>query len=185
MHPGHLTFSADRRPFSRLLSDLCRSSRLDARENPQGRGLHARGLAKNCGRSGSVEVDVSPDSRTFRYQAIRGSCKREAPCRYSVVTANWPAVSCAVLLVNFPCDVGPNISGTATLYRGDKHPFGNFSVTGVFRQYGEANGTTYTATDRGTQRSGFQLDASLASDIFGDSSSVQPASLRFLPCIKL
>ena len=187
MHPGHLTFSADRRPFSRLLSDLCRSSRLDARENPQGRGLHARGLAKNCGRSGSVEVDVSPDSRTFRYQAIRGSCKREAPCRYSVVTANWPAVSCAVLLVNFPCDVGPNISGHADL---DTTFVGNsliFGASGAFSAGSLEDDGIYATykSDASVKRHGvFDLSADRSSGYYGRSSGVQPASIRILPCVK-
>ena len=79
----------------------------------------------------------------------------------------------------------PNISGTSTLFRGDSNTFGRFECTGAFLTYGDAVGTTYGATDRGEQRSGFQLDASIANDIFGDFSTVQPASLRLLPCIKI
>ena len=78
----------------------------------------------------------------------------------------------------------PNISGTSTLFRGDNNTFGRFETSGVFLPFGDQVGTTYGATDRGNQRSGFQLDASLADDIFGDSSTVQPASIRLLPCIK-
>ena len=71
--------------------------------------------------------------------------------------------------------VEPNIIGTAG---GLQYPDDNFS------------GSLYKVgvCDKGYERdyggTVFGLDASLSSSLYGVSSAVQPASLRFLACIK-
>lgn len=183
MHPRRALPTASPRRCSRLHFDSCHASKLNAREELQGWRLHRGGSAVQRGRPCRRQVPLR--------SAVRQPVALSIPS--AIAQAEGPR--CFVVVIGLvltgrrvnrerPCDVWPNITGTATLYRGDTYPFGEFSVTGAFSKYGNPVGTTYGETDRGTKQSGFKLDASLANEIFGDSQSVQPASIRFLPCIK-
>ena len=82
---------------------------------------------------------------------------------------------------------GPNITGTGYLKRSDsgRYGLGGFQTTGAFSPYGDvADGTGTENSGIRNVQSGFELEASRSSGVFGGSTSVQPPSLRVLPCIK-
>lgn len=73
----------------------------------------------------------------------------------------------------------PNITGTA---QGDEFPTTEMvQLDGAFYKIGTF-GDTYTGGGHGSASIGF--DASLVSNVYGGSSTVQPSALKFLPCIK-
>ena len=80
-------------------------------------------------------------------------------------------------------DVGwrPNITGTLQV---GGFPLHTANHTGAF--YGTDYGTAdYHGQDgRSNVPKAFGIDASKVSSIFGESSTVQPAALELLPCIK-
>ena len=73
----------------------------------------------------------------------------------------------------------PNITGGTT----DQYlaSGATFSVSGAYVKVQTASSM------RGTEAGGWKIhfDASGASDVYGASSTVQPPSIRLLPCIKL
>lgn len=74
---------------------------------------------------------------------------------------------------------GPNITGTA---KGDEFPTQELvNLDGAFYKAG-VSGDTYTGGGHGSAIIGF--DASLVSSVYGADTTVQPASLRGLVCIK-
>ena len=76
--------------------------------------------------------------------------------------------------------VGPNITGTA---QGDEFPTTELvQLDGAFYKIGTF-GDTETGGGRGSASIGF--DASLVSNVYGGSSTVQPPSVALLACIKI
>ena len=71
----------------------------------------------------------------------------------------------------------PNIIGNAELTNG----WGGKGWTGSLYENGHCSGREGVATDGGFNTG---LDASRSSDLYGSSTTVQPAALRVLPCIK-
>nr|DAZ83800.1 MAG TPA: hypothetical protein [Caudoviricetes sp.] len=75
---------------------------------------------------------------------------------------------------------GPNITGTA---RGDEFPTTELvQLDGAFYKIG-THGDTETGGGHGSAIIGF--DASLVSNVYGGSSTVQPPSVALLACIKI
>lgn len=80
-----------------------------------------------------------------------------------------------------PGDVRPNISGTA--FTDITNAVLDGEATGAFSWLSTGNSSAGTgSTIRGGL--GVAIDASRVSSIFDGSSSVQPMSVRVLPCIK-
>lgn len=81
---------------------------------------------------------------------------------------------------------GPNISGGFNANNGVAHGFDNyFFADGAF----SCNGSTDPARPGNAGGSGgggrIEMSASGSSSIYGNVSTVQPASVRVLPCIKI
>ena len=81
--------------------------------------------------------------------------------------------------VNFPLMFGPNISGEFGYQRGDGDEY--TAESGAFRLKSFGSGATGISVIDGK---GWTFDASRSSGRYGDSSTVQPASIRSLPLIK-
>lgn len=99
-----------------------------------------------------------------------------------------PLPSCRVQTVKVPMMFGPNITSTNTT----RDQIGGWSSAGSNLSRG-ALSTTWINNDgpraQSSYRNGYyhmiSLDAKGSSSVYGGSSSVQPASLRLLPCIKI
>ena len=74
---------------------------------------------------------------------------------------------------------GPNITGEVKGSAGQSFAFG-LSTSGAFYKGSSAHG----ASDHSSGSNAIAIDASRASATFGKATSVQPPSIRFLPCIK-
>lgn len=77
----------------------------------------------------------------------------------------------------------PNISGGFAI----TNTVGTTSVkdtTGAFTGVDLGSGKNFYSSDRNLEQKSVSFDASRASSLFGDSSVVQPPSVRCLPCIK-
>ena len=80
-------------------------------------------------------------------------------------------------------DVGPNITGKYNCSNLTNAPGSNLTTEGsLFNEQGSAPENA-TGEYRGTNA--ICLDASRSSTIFGQSMTVQPASLLLMPCIKI
>ena len=95
-----------------------------------------------------------------------------------------PVSSLRVQTVNVPLMFGrPNISGTFTVYTSYAPTENKNGATGAFYlSDGGGQGDSYVLA--GT-RPNWNLSASRSSSAYGNSSSVQPAALRVMPCIKI
>ena len=82
-----------------------------------------------------------------------------------------------------PVMFGPNISGTFTVYTAYAPTENKNGATGSF-YLSDGGGQGESSVLAGT-RPKWNLSASRSSSVYGESSSVQPPSLRVLPCIKL
>ena len=80
---------------------------------------------------------------------------------------------------------GPNISGSIKSASGYEILVDNtFTATGALQvQYSKVNGADGGGS-YANQSSGFDISAQRSSQIYGGSSTVQPSSVRLLPCIK-
>lgn len=85
---------------------------------------------------------------------------------------------CITLHFDFPRYVGPNITGGITLSHLDAS---NASGSITLAKGGAANYGT-SASSRAAK---IELEASLSSFVYGLSTTVQPASVQFLACIKI
>ena len=80
---------------------------------------------------------------------------------------------------------GPNITGSFTVYTsaGANQSDNNNEASGAFSlSDGGGNGESYKFANH---RPKWSFSAARSSSLFGGSSSVQPPSLRLLPCIKI
>lgn len=80
-------------------------------------------------------------------------------------------------------DVGPNITGSASFQNNVGLTNEKGIVTGAFTAGSEFPDTFSKVNGYGT--SAIVFDASLADSTYGSSESVQPSSLKLLPCIKI
>ena len=94
-----------------------------------------------------------------------------------------PSQALATGTDHVPLMFGPNITGDFNAQpnsTGDNfksHATGAFLTTNPYP--GFINNGTYNL-----QNGGYDFDASSASSIYGTASTVQPASIRLLPCVK-
>ena len=142
------------------------SSKLDAREEPDRRRLN-RGrlsISRVCPRSIDVDVrsSVSAPSRTAT--GIGNDLERADPRHRTAIRAP-----------KFARDVWPNIMGVITCQQGS-------AASGAIEIIDATGGTVVTGNLKNVQAN--RLNASLYSSIYSGSSTVQPPSLRLLPCIK-
>ena len=100
------------------------------------------------------------------------------------VPSELPKVSETFLICPLMFGVAPNISGKVQLQRPLLPP--NSIKTGAFST--EWNGTYRQSFEGSYSASGYLdtivFDANDASPVFGSETTVQPASVRVLPCIK-
>ena len=80
------------------------------------------------------------------------------------------------MFVTFPVMFGPNITGKFGCADG-----GSVTWVGPLKVVSDAGGRTGWGGDGG---SNIDINASWADDTYGKASTVQPPSLRVLPCIK-
>ena len=73
-------------------------------------------------------------------------------------------------------DVGPNITGQISNIASYDESSGSFALT-------QTNGVHHDGG--GARRYKVDFSASRSVNLYGRSSTVQPAALRFLPCIKV
>ena len=80
--------------------------------------------------------------------------------------------------------LGPNISGQSVInYNyGDNLQASGFSYAA--RNTSGLKGGTFNGTNSSTSRGSNFYDASRQTAIYGKSSTLQPSSTRFIPCIK-
>ena len=75
-----------------------------------------------------------------------------------------------------PLMFGPNITGKIVAVTGGG------TISGAFVTSSDANRKISAGTNAANE--GWVLNASYSSDLYGNSETVQPFSLRLLPCIK-
>lgn len=75
-----------------------------------------------------------------------------------------------------PVMFGPNITGKIVAVTGGG------TISGAFVTSSDANRKISAGTNAANE--GWVLNASYSSDLYGNSETVQPFSLRLLPCIK-
>ena len=81
-------------------------------------------------------------------------------------------------------DVGPNITGSVEPDGSSwSLGFSYLEFSGALKAMSSGNSGSNPRYDSGGYL-GMQLDASMSSNAYGKSSTVQPKSLQLLPCIK-
>ena len=79
---------------------------------------------------------------------------------------------------------GPNITGGFTI----TNTVGTTSVkdtSGAFAAVHLGTGKNFYTSSNNLEQKSVSLDSSRSSGLYGDSSTVQPSSVRLLPCIKI
>lgn len=85
---------------------------------------------------------------------------------------------------SFASDVGPNISGSIEPDGSSwSLGFSYLKFSGALKAMSSGDSGSNPRYDSGGYL-GMQLDASMSSNAYGKSSTVQPKSLQLLPCIK-
>ena len=179
MRPDVLRSLVIRLRYSRKASAYSRASSFDARKHPKGWRLHRRGATVDLRGSlrGNVEATglvcgttstISTSNRGILHLKSSGSCE-------GVVHKNL--ISACALDASADVRSRPNITGSTGSNGGltsDAHPNGCLT---------EQLGTNYFDPGSYKQKC-MGIDASLSSSCYGKSTTVQPSSVRFLPCIK-
>ena len=169
-----LLFMVSLPPFNPLRSGSCRASNLDARKKPKSGRLHRGGSAVQRGRARSIERGIPCVRRLTASSVteIHGSFALE--CAFEVP---WLSPSDRRQPTEGTCDVrAPNISGKLALQAAN-------SFGGAF--YKDSSSSNSNVCGDWAGAIAMLFDASRSNSTYSKSSTVQPASVRFLPCIKI
>ena len=146
------------------------ASKFDTRENPKRGGLNCGGFSIGVVCPRSIDVDVrsavSAPSRTAT--GIGNDLERSDPRHRTAIRA--PKFAGYVRR--------PNITGTGEVAKG----WSGVGWSGALWSEGNIYGRSSSSWDGAFN---MYLDASRSSSLFGRSTTVQPQSVRLLPCIKL
>lgn len=86
---------------------------------------------------------------------------------------------------NTQSEVGKSVSAGLPNITGTFHPVGNTNGTTPTGAFSRTNGTAMTGVAFTSGPAKFSFDASKSSTLYGTASTVQPASVRLLACIKI
>lgn len=171
-----LPFLGRQKVCNRLQFGSCRASNPDARQNADGCGLNACRISVD--RRGARSID-SWRPETFPFPL----CSARPICKPAKTGARWKACGLPdVVNVERPADVRrPNISGS--LFVGTVQCSGTPpDASGAFTQTSQTG--VVGANWSGNLARVYSLSATRSTSIYGKSSTLQPPSLRLLPCIK-
>ncbi len=179
------TFLGAQSQSSQPLSVFTRASNLDARKEIHSGRLDRRARSISRIRSACIEVQrsscvimITTAQGTFGVLLVPKKCPALVNIK-TVVSVRQVASGGGAT------DVGsPNISGQSVInYNyGDNLQASGFSYAA--RNTSGLKGGTFNGTNSSTSRGSNFYDASRQTAIYGKSSTLQPSSTRFIPCIK-